>query len=45
VFPGRQFTDVSKNIIARLTDEIIGQQLDQYIAELRSKADIRINSS
>ncbi len=44
-FPGKQFSDVQKNIIARLTDEKISQQLDQYIAELRSKADIRINPS
>ncbi|HUI44666.1 MAG TPA: SurA N-terminal domain-containing protein [Nitrospirota bacterium] len=44
-FPGRQFADVQKNIIARLTDDKIGQQLDQYVAELRSRADIRINPS
>ncbi len=44
-FPGKQFSDVQKDITARLTGEKISQQLDQYIAELRSKADIRINPS
>ncbi len=42
-FQGMRFSDVQKNITAILTDEKVGQQLDQYIAELRSRADIRIN--
>jgi hypothetical protein len=41
-FPGKRFPDVQKLINARLTDQKIGRQLDQYLAELRSKADIRI---
>jgi hypothetical protein len=44
-FPDRQFSDVQKSIMAKLTSEKIRQQLDEYIAELRSKADIRINLS
>ncbi len=44
-FPDRQFSDIQKNIIARLTNEKTGQQLDQYIADLRNKADIRVNPS
>ncbi len=44
-FPGKQFSDVQKDITARLTAEKISEQLDQYIAELHSKADIRINPS
>ena len=42
-FRGKRFQEVQKEITAVLTDEKIGQQLDQYVAELRSKADIRIN--
>ena len=42
-FRGKRFQEVQKEITAALTDEKIGQQLDQYVAELRSKADIRIN--
>ncbi len=42
-FQGMRFSDVQKNITALLTDEKVEQQLDQYIAELRGRADIRIN--
>lgn len=42
-FSGRRFPDVQKKILTVLTDRKIGQQLDQYVAELRAKADIRIN--
>lgn len=42
-FAGKRFPDVQKSIIAFLTDRKVGQQLDQYVAELRAKADIRIN--
>lgn len=42
-YAGRHFPDVQKNIMATLTDRRVGQQLDQYIAELRGRADIRIN--
>ena len=42
-YPGQRFQDVQKNIVALLTDRKVGQQLDQYIAELRGKAAIRVN--
>jgi hypothetical protein len=42
-YRGKRFQDVQKTIVALLTERKIGQQLDQYIAELRAKADIRIN--
>ena len=42
-FTGKRFPDVQKNIFSFLTDRKVGQQLDQYVTELRNKADIRIN--
>jgi DNA-directed RNA polymerase beta subunit len=42
-YPGQRFQDVQKSIVALLTDRKVGLQLDQYIAELRGKAAIRIN--
>jgi hypothetical protein len=42
-YRGKRFQDVQKSIVAMLTERKIGQQLEQYIAELRAKADIRIN--
>ncbi len=42
-YRGEKFPDVQKEVMAALTDNKIGQQLDQYVAELRAKADIRIN--
>jgi hypothetical protein len=42
-FKGKRLQDVQKNIYALLTQKRIDQQLDQYVAELRSKADIRTN--
>jgi hypothetical protein len=44
-FQGKRFQDVQKAITAFLLDRKIGQQLDQYVAELRARADIRINPS
>jgi SurA-like protein len=44
-FPGKRFQDVQKIITAALTDQKVGQQLDKYVAELRAKADIRVNPS
>lgn len=41
-FKNRRFQDVQKTIIALLTERKIGQQLDQYLMELRGRADIRI---
>ncbi len=44
-FKDRRFQDVQKSITAFLMDQKIGQQLEQYVSELRAKADIRINPS
>jgi peptidyl-prolyl cis-trans isomerase SurA len=42
-FRGKSFLEAQKGIMARLADERIDTLLDQYVAELRTKADIRIN--
>lgn len=42
-FKGKRFQEVSRQIIALLSEQKTGQQITQYLAELRSKADIRIN--
>jgi hypothetical protein len=42
-FQGRRFQDVQKTILGLLTERKIGQQLEQYVAELRGRADIRLN--
>ena len=42
-YAGQLFQDVQKDIMTLLTNRRIGQQLDQYVAELRGKASIRIN--
>jgi len=42
-FAGRQFPEVQKQITVLLTDQLLGRQVDQYLADLRSKAEIRIN--
>ncbi len=42
-YPGKKFPDVQNEVMAALMDSKVGQQLDQYVAELRAKADIRIN--
>ncbi len=39
----KSFPDVQKDITSLLMDRKVGQELDRYVAELRSKADIRIN--
>jgi hypothetical protein len=41
-YRGKRFQEVQKDILARLTRQKTGRQLDQYLAELRSKADIRV---
>jgi len=41
-FKDKHFPDVQKTITALLTERKLGQQLDQYLAELRGKANIRI---
>jgi hypothetical protein len=42
-FNNKHFQDVQKKILTFLTERKIGQLLDQYLAELRGKADVRIN--
>jgi peptidyl-prolyl cis-trans isomerase SurA len=42
-FKGKRFQEVQKTITAELTDQKLEQQVAQYLAELRSKADIRLN--
>jgi hypothetical protein len=42
-FKGKRFQDVQKAITAALTDRKINEQLDRYVADLRAKAEIRIN--
>ena len=41
-FKGKRFQEVQKTITAALTDHKLEQQIAQYVAELRSKADIRL---
>ncbi len=43
-FKGKPFQDVQKQITALLYEEQFSQQVKQYLAELHSKADVRINS-
>ena len=43
LYQGKSFPEVQKMIYALLMKRKTEQQLDQYVAELRSKADIRIN--
>jgi peptidyl-prolyl cis-trans isomerase SurA len=42
-FPGQRFPEVQAKIMALLSDQKAGQELDQYLADLRSRADIRTN--
>ena len=42
-FQGKDFPDVQKDIIALLTDRKVDRELGQYVAELRNRADVRIN--
>ncbi|HEY6011475.1 MAG TPA: SurA N-terminal domain-containing protein [Nitrospirota bacterium] len=42
-FRGKRFQDVQKEITAYLTDRKIGKQLEQYVAELRGRAELRLN--
>ena len=42
-YKNKSFQDLQKTIVALLTDQKIKKQMNQYIAELRSRADIRIN--
>ncbi len=42
-YPGKSFQDVQKDILSFLMERKIDEELDQYIADLRNRADIRIN--
>jgi hypothetical protein len=42
-FPGKKFSDMQKEITAGLQARKVDEQLNRYVAELRSKADIRFN--
>jgi peptidyl-prolyl cis-trans isomerase SurA len=42
-FKGRRFPEVEKEITQRIAEQMAGQQLDLYIADLRSRAEIRLN--
>ncbi len=42
-FRGKKFIDVQKVIMAGLQARKVDEQLDRYLSDLRSKADIRIN--
>ena len=42
-YQGKNFPDVQKQITSFLTEQELGKQVEQYLAELRSKASIRIN--
>lgn len=44
-YKDKRFSEVQKTIMAVLMDQKLGQQLDQYVGELRGKADIRMNPS
>lgn len=42
-FKGKRFADVQKKINTLLMEQRLGQQVDRYLAELRAKADVRVN--
>jgi peptidyl-prolyl cis-trans isomerase SurA len=42
-FTGRGFPEVEKEIARRIAEQKAGQQLDLYIADLRNRAEIRVN--
>jgi hypothetical protein len=42
-FADRPFPEVQKKLTATLSEQKAGQQLDQFIGELRARADIRMN--
>jgi peptidyl-prolyl cis-trans isomerase SurA len=43
LFTGKRFPEVQKAITARLQEQKLERQMSQYLAELRNKADIRVN--
>jgi peptidyl-prolyl cis-trans isomerase SurA len=42
-FKGKRFPEAQAQIMAVLSEQKAGQQLDQYLADLRARAEIRIN--
>lgn len=42
-FKGRRFQEVQKEITAGLQEQKLEEQMSQYLAELKSKADVRMN--
>jgi parvulin-like peptidyl-prolyl isomerase len=42
-FKGKRFPEVQKQITALLYEDKLDRQVEQYLAELRSKADVRVN--
>jgi len=42
-YRGKEFPEVQKQITSFLTDQVLGKQVEQYLADLRSAAAIRIN--
>ncbi len=42
-FKGKRFPDVQKEIMAGLQEQKLEQQISQYLAELKNKADVRVN--
>ncbi len=42
-YRGKEFPEVQKQITSFLTDQLLGKQVEQYLADLRSAAVIRIN--
>jgi len=42
-FKDKRFPDVQKKITALLMERRLGQQVEQYLAELRGRADVRVN--
>lgn len=42
-FKNKRFSEVQKEITSLLSGQMVGQQVDLYLADLRGRADIRIN--
>ncbi len=42
-FKGKRFPDVQREITAGLQEQKLGRQISQYLAELKNKADVRVN--
>ncbi len=42
-YRGKTFPEAQKQIVSFLTDQVLGKQVEQYLADLRSAAAIRIN--